>query len=77
MTSTAPRVARHVLPEADQLMTPREVAAVLRVDPRTVARWARASRLNPVRTLGGHRRYRTSEVRDLVEGAAAEGTAGP
>lgn len=48
--------------EHDQLMTPQEVAVALRVDPRTVARWARTGLLHPVFTLGGHRRHRASEV---------------
>jgi predicted site-specific integrase-resolvase len=33
------------------------------------ARWAKAGKLNSIRTLGGHRRYRESEVRSLLEGA--------
>ncbi len=32
------------------------------VDPRTVARWAKAGKVNAVRTLGGHRRFYRSEV---------------
>jgi excisionase family DNA binding protein len=39
------------------LMTPGEVAALFRVDPKTVTKWARAGKLSPIRTLGGHRRY--------------------
>ncbi len=38
-------------------LSSREVAALLHVSPATVSRWARASRLPYVRTLGGHRRY--------------------
>jgi excisionase family DNA binding protein len=51
----------------DQLMTPAEVAAMFRVNPKTVTRWARAGKLSAVRTLGGHRRFRSSEVRALFE----------
>ena len=47
-------------------LTPAEVAAVFRVDPKTVTRWAVAGKLTAVRTLGGHRRYRASEVQDLL-----------
>lgn len=54
------------------LMTPAEVAAAFRVDPRTVTRWAKAGKLSAIRTLGGHRRYRESEVRGLLEGGGAE-----
>ena len=35
------------------------------VDPKTVTRWAKAGKLTSIRTLGGHRRYRKSEVDDL------------
>lgn len=46
----------------DKLLTPGEVAALFRVDPKTVTRWAKSGRINAVRTLGGHRRYRRDEV---------------
>lgn len=52
----------------DTLLTPAEVAALFRVDPKTVTRWARAGKLSAIRTLGGHRRYRQSEVMQLLEG---------
>ena len=54
---------------AEALLTPAEVAALFRVDPKTVTRWARAGKLTSLRTLGGHRRYRESEVRGLLGGA--------
>jgi excisionase family DNA binding protein len=44
------------------------VAALFRVDPKTVTRWAKAGKLSSIRTLGGHRRYRESEVRQLLSG---------
>jgi excisionase family DNA binding protein len=47
-------------------MTPAEVAALFRVDPKTVTRWADAGKLTAVRTLGGHRRYRQDEVQKLL-----------
>jgi excisionase family DNA binding protein len=37
------------------------------VDPRTVARWAKAGKVTAVRTLGGHRRFYRSEVLALRE----------
>jgi len=49
------------------LLTPAEVAAVFRVDPKTVTRWAKAGKLTAIRTLGGHRRYRESEVKHLLK----------
>ena len=57
----------------DQLMTPAEVAALFRVDPKTVTRWAVAGKLQSLRTLGGHRRYRSSEVQALLAQASAQG----
>lgn len=60
------------VPEADRLLTPAEVAALFRVDPKTVTRWARDGRLTALRTLGGHRRYRETEVMALLRSAAPE-----
>ena len=60
-------------PPAEPLLTPSEVAALFRVDPKTVTRWAKAGKLNAVRTLGGHRRYRESEVRALLRGEPVPG----
>jgi excisionase family DNA binding protein len=51
---------------AERLLTPAEVAAAFRVDPKTVTRWAKQGKLSSVRTLGGHRRYRETEIRDLL-----------
>jgi excisionase family DNA binding protein len=51
----------------ERLLTPAEVASLFRVDPKTVTRWAKAGKLNSIRTLGGHRRYRESEVRGLLK----------
>jgi excisionase family DNA binding protein len=52
----------------DRLLTPGEVGALFRVDPKTVTRWAAAGRIGSIRTPGGHRRFRESEVRALLEG---------
>ncbi len=57
----------------DALLTPAEVAALFRVDPKTVTRWAKAGKLSSIRTLGGHRRYRADEVRKFLEGAKQSG----
>ena len=51
--------------EQEVLLTPAEVAKLFRVDPKTVTRWAKAGKLTSIRTLGGHRRFRKSEVDDL------------
>ena len=52
--------------EPEVLLTPAEVAKLFRVDPKTVTRWAKAGKLTAIRTLGGHRRYRQSEIRKLL-----------
>jgi len=54
--------------ETEVLLTPAEVAALFRVDPKTVTRWAKAGKLSSIRTLGGHRRYREAEVHALLSG---------
>lgn len=51
----------------ERLLTPSEVAALFRVNPKTVTRWARAGKLNAIRTLGGHRRFRASEIRRCID----------
>ena len=48
------------------LLTPREVADLFRVDPKTVQRWARSGKLPAVRTLGGQLRFREDEVRQVL-----------
>ena len=48
------------------LLTPAEVALLFRVDPKTVTRWAKSGKLTSIRTLGGHRRYKESEVKALL-----------
>lgn len=65
------------IPEPEPLLTPAEVAVMFRVDPKTVTRWAKAGKLTSIRTLGGHRRYRETEVRALLAGVPAEGAAAP
>jgi excisionase family DNA binding protein len=50
------------IPREESLMTPAEVAAVFRVDPKTVTRWAVAGRLASITTPGGHRRFFKSDV---------------
>jgi excisionase family DNA binding protein len=51
---------------SERLLTPGEVATLFRVDPKTVTRWATAGRIGSIRTPGGHRRFRESEVKTLL-----------
>ena len=50
-----------------ELLTPREVAKIFRVDPKTVSRWANEVRLDCVRTLGGQRRFYESVIRAAID----------
>ena len=57
---------------AEHLLTPGEVASLFRVDPKTVTRWASAGRIGSIRTPGGHRRFRESEVRNMLASLTSE-----
>jgi excisionase family DNA binding protein len=57
--------------EQEHLLTPGEVAKLMRVDPKTVTRWAADGKLSSIRTPGGHRRFRESDVRALLAGEQA------
>ena len=50
--------------QGERYLTPREAAAIFSVDPKTVSRWAATGKLTAIRTLGGHRRFPESEVRE-------------
>jgi excisionase family DNA binding protein len=62
--------------DPERLLTPAEVAALFRVDAKTVTRWAQEGRLTFIRTLGGHRRYYEAEVRALMAGLTRPGGRG-
>lgn len=53
--------------EDETLLTPSEVAKMFKVNPKTVTRWAKSGKLSSIRTLGGHRRFRESEIRSKLE----------
>lgn len=60
-------------PDLDRLLTPGQVAGMFNVSPRTVTRWSKAGKLTTIRTLGGHRRYRESEIRAHLAGDTGGG----
>ena len=60
------------VPEHD-LLTPSEVGALFRVDPKTVTRWAAAGKLESVRTPGNRSRYPRPAVMALLVGAPEPG----
>jgi len=59
-------VRSDIQPES-RLLTPAEVAALFRVDPKTVTRWAQQGKIRSIRTLGGHRRYSEAEIQSFLD----------
>ena len=45
-----------------------QVADLLHVSPKTVARWAQDGKLPSIRTLGGHRRFDPQVIASLIAG---------
>jgi excisionase family DNA binding protein len=62
---------RHA-PSAASFLQSAEVAAILQVSPKTIARWAQQGRLPYQRTLGGHRRYPEPAIRALAASLVQE-----
>jgi excisionase family DNA binding protein len=58
--------------ESKELMTPSEVAAVLRVDAKTVTRWAERGLLRSIKTPGGHNRFYRTDIDAIVNGETSE-----
>lgn len=54
---------------AEPLLLPREAAAMLRIDPKTLSRWARdGKQVGEVKLPSGQRRYRADAIRKILEG---------
>lgn len=51
---------------SSELLSTNEAAAILKVGPSTVKRWADEGKLGCVKTMGGHRRFRGSDVAELI-----------
>ncbi len=51
----------------EEYLAPADVARLLCVSARTVSRWADQGRIPHIVTLGGHRRFRRSDVVRLVD----------
>ena len=63
----------HPNPQPGDLLTTTEAAAVLQVSANTVRDWADSGALAGVRTPGGHRRFRRSDVDALLAPSAPTG----
>jgi excisionase family DNA binding protein len=59
-------------PGAESFLFTSQVADLLHVSPKTVARWAKDGRLPYQRTLGGHRRYPEAAIRQLLASLTPE-----
>jgi excisionase family DNA binding protein len=53
-------------PDTPSYLHTAEVADILHVSPRTVARWAKEGKLPFVKTPSGHRRYPAAQIRQLA-----------
>jgi len=58
----------------EQLLRPGQVAALFQVSRRTISDWARAGKLDAIITPGGHRRFRATQVRALLEAQKVDAT---
>jgi excisionase family DNA binding protein len=57
----------------EEYLAPGDVARLLCVSARTVSRWADQGRIPHLVTLGGHRRFRRSDVVRLLNLAQRDG----
>jgi len=53
------------------LLTTAEAAELLRVTVKTLERWEKAGKLIPNRLPGGHKRYRRTDLDDLIADRAS------
>ena len=54
-------------PQPEVYIRTAEAAKILRVSPKTVSRWAKEGKLPHGVTLGGHRRFPSSSIRQLAD----------
>lgn len=60
------------MPRRERFLRTSEVAYLLHVSPKTVARWAKEGRLPYLSTLGGHRRFPESQIVTMVDALTTE-----
>jgi excisionase family DNA binding protein len=59
-----------------QLLTSGELAAIFRVDRKTITRWTLEGRIPSIRTPGGQHRFRPEDVRALLAERDSDQAAG-
>jgi excisionase family DNA binding protein len=64
------RAGARGLADGDELLTPAEAALRLGVTANTVTRWSRAGKIAAIHTVGGHRRFRCSEIERVLLAAS-------
>lgn len=68
-------ILRAMSVSTDRVLSPSEVAELFGVGAKTVTRWADSGLLPYFKTLGGHRRFRYSEVTALIGRGEVDGSA--
>lgn len=58
--------------ERERFLLPAEAARLLGVATSTLRRWAEEGKLQSGSTIGGHRRYRESDIMRLAQGLGLE-----
>ena len=58
----------------EKMISISKASKILGVDIRTLQRWDNDGKLTAYRTLGGHRRYKLSEIESLISGSIKENT---
>lgn len=73
-TTSMSRITERVWPDAahprwleETLLRSGQVAQLFQVSRRTIADWAQTGKIEWIETPGGHRRFRASHVRALLE----------
>jgi excisionase family DNA binding protein len=61
----------------DDYLKPSEVARILHVSAKTIDRWANEGRIACFVTLGGHRRFRRTDVNEIAEQMVRRATSDP
>ena len=56
----------------DKLNSISKTAEILDVSPKTLRIWDKEGKLNPVLTSGGHRRYKESDINDIINGNTSD-----